>query len=1077
MFDPVNPSEDSFNNETLTSSELSTNKEPTEETINESQSQFLDPRSISISKVLKTEKLYRRKNWLALAGVCAAIFCSLLTAITSNPFITQVYSTIITFSANHRDIVLPASLQWMNKGIRFYKTELGQKLLFINDIYTDKNSASFSFGSGYFTEKSLKRSVGVANLAMDAVLENDITVAYNMIHRNGELQPFSTTFTFETKNKIDDLKFALNHFQDMIKNFSPKQITRKNIKMEDYKFYLLGEKDIEKMEFMQRKLTANKFHPFSNPHIGNFKTLDHDDLGKEVDGFIKESYTNDRFSGVVVSNYGDNKKKLGGLKSYNSKIETLKDIFKKGFYKSTKKPKDKFGLPFQGLPRLVCVKSEEIDLLEMTYQVKSNIDEEKKYETSKYVSFLLDEMLRKKLQDIRLAYSSSVKTEYFKDFTLIKIRAEISTKGKSKVFDLIATILAAVREIKAKSCFRLYAEVSRQLLSIFNTKTYPNGRNFAHHLSKRILLFGYSDSLRAGETLNNYDSDATQLILDQLDFDNLLISILGDFFHVQGATSADLGYQKFDLKKALSTRITKLVDYSPINMNNPEKEGSISLDQYLAELNEYYHEQQLTRNDIDLLKKASQGIAIPLHRYNPYKLSSDFAKSCNKHFDTKNLIESPKYGDMKTLSEDFLIFYRKNDIYSVPQSFLSLRFMFRKEDMNLLPHKERYHVWSLLVEYVWRRRLGMIAGYAKQYNGEVKIHFEANSLKLTLYGPSPMFPKLVKDVSDAISFRINPVDQDELETAYESVYRRLMMPERPGRLASIYFDDVWTEETFVNIKLALFLNYDRKDFINLRINPELVMTYYEGTESETQAKRLIQDFRNEYQMKEGGYKFKPLSNPAKDGDLWIIRKEDQVRREKTYHYVTGFNFGEQTIENLTVAQMVARFFLYEMREELIIRTSIANQVDITVEKVSGNVVLKFLIVGLELPKIELAVEKFLISGYLKMQNLPETVLDKLENLSVLLFERDYDKLNDFGEEDDEDLFLSHGEHHSTRYNANRKASESNINRAGFVRIVKKVMDKPKRFIFEYGPTATKDSVLNEKVTFQGYKVKIHVVPS
>lgn len=196
---------------------------------------------------------------------------------------------------------------------------------------------------------------------------------------------------------------------------------------------------------------------------------------EQAKNFYKAAYAENKMALVIVTNQD---KHGSGVDKYlyeevKSTIEShsgnlsKKQNFKKYRQKSTEsKASDskRFnnGMPLQDLPKLICMNSKVYDMILMRFQIKSNLKDEIRHESIKFVSYMLQFMLRDSfhLTELPLVHNVTVTPKYFKEFTFIDVEMHYSLEGKSRTDKIIASVMKAKEELQKNVSFKLYADMA-----------------------------------------------------------------------------------------------------------------------------------------------------------------------------------------------------------------------------------------------------------------------------------------------------------------------------------------------------------------------------------------------------------------------------------------------------------------------------------------------------------------------------------------------------------------------------------------------------------------------------------------
>lgn len=587
------------------------------------------------------------------------------------------------------------------------------------------------------------------------------------------------------------------------------------------------EDDIKLREIIQKKLVGNPNNPYHRLGMGNKKTLGYtpkNDAAK----FYSFTYRERSFVSVILTNQGN--MSMDSSQALFDNLTAFMNDKKEDRLSQGPRIENKIrAMPFKNLPKLIATHSSYSDFITLTYQYSTSIEKEVEFESSKYISYVLEFTLREHFHSNMLAHNVSVTSEIFDGFGLLSIEIHYSIRGKEKTDVIIASVLGSIEAVIQNFNFESYTEVAEELRNIFNTKNVPKGTKFAVSLAKGINKYGYAHALRATNTLNYFSSFQIDSILDQLNFDNLLITIQGDFSKVAVPLTKEVRY---NLKEILNKRIMKKFIFGEEDLKN---QGSLILDRYDTDLGKYYHIQGISKEEISHLEKMKLKNPAVFRDHNPFKITNNFARLALKKgtFNIKKL----NLGVIESLDNG--IFYRKNDLFSVPYNYLSLRFAFIRAASQMIQTKKKFHAFSLVMEFVWKRRLTLVSQYTKQFNGEIEVKFEHGTLILNIYAPDQHFVKIYKRVLDEVNIFENPLVLFEAEMGMERAFRKLELEYLSYKRAEIDFDNLIIENQFSSLLTMAYLHYDHSVLKSINDNPRLVYGFYEGSRNKTDVMEMF----------------------------------------------------------------------------------------------------------------------------------------------------------------------------------------------------------------------------------------------
>jgi secreted Zn-dependent insulinase-like peptidase len=398
----------------------------------------------------------------------------------------------------------------------------------------------------------LKLAEGIAHLLQTSIIEQNREKFKEYTHRKGAYHEETTLFWMRGRNK--DLIKGTRDFWSSIADFE--QITSEEylINKIDLEFKKSLEDDRKRRRHAIKYLAVDIKHPYSRLGVGDKKTLTTpNNLKEQVGKFYKAAYARHNMAIVIVTNqdkhgfgmdqqlYEDVKNNIqthsGNLPSYqNYKLNNGNSKSKIGPKKKTDNGKTNsmnadehigYGVPFKNLPQLICLNSKVYDMMLLRFQIKTDLKSEIRHESVKFVSYMLEFMLRDTFHntELPLVHNVTVTPKYFHEYSFIDVEMHYSLEGKSRTDKIIATVMKTKEILEKHIDLKLYADMAQEIRSIFNTKPMERGTRVARKIARGILKFGYTHAYSATQVLNNYEKNYVNMVLDNIDYSSLLIVI------------------------------------------------------------------------------------------------------------------------------------------------------------------------------------------------------------------------------------------------------------------------------------------------------------------------------------------------------------------------------------------------------------------------------------------------------------------------------------------------------------------------------------------------------------------------
>lgn len=721
------------------------------------------------------------------------------------------------------------------------------------------------------------------------------------------------------------------------------------------------------------------------------------------------------------------------------------------------------GLPFKNLPRLIAYGNRLRDGLRVTFQVETTYARECEFEALKFVSYGLLGILREKFHENKLVHHLTTKTEYFNDFGLLHVDCYFSHAGKSSVDAVIATILAGVEEVRRNNNIDYYSRLAEQLRIVYNTAPVLSSAMLAQEFARKVPKFGFQNSFRATKTLNKYRTDPIEAVLKQLNDDNLLVSLFGDFTEgpVQAGPNGDVYDKRIDLREALSQRVTKSFSFDTKSADQHRvKPSSILLSGEIPGLKLRYHSQGLNEDMMTHLRRLAKKVEFRHELVNPYAIPLDFSKVVGGEVDQSTAIRAP-FNSANNLVTDgkFNFFFRSNKMFPLPTTYLNLRFMLPVEGSMIdLKEKISHHMKTLILLNVWRRRTSLIRLQVEEYHGKVELEFVDNVISLEVYCNNLHFEQLLRDVLSALSMESRVTDEEYFE-GLDSLYRSLLAEDSSFEQVQRDLEMVLTKYTSSNQELIGFINQNHAKFKASLVNPTLVFGLLEGDVDEGRATAYLAIVKEKYRVGSMDALKHETVGKFEQTKINIFRfnKNEQVDNHRTV--VLAVDLGKLSLMNYILAKLFQVFFEKELVLTFVKNLKIADRVSTRVHRVSDHLILEFISKGTAtVQKTETEFENLLTRAEKVLGNmLNEEFMKRWRKVTSDRLQDEKNSVFEYAHEDSSDIFLSYGKHSDLRRRTIDMLKE-NVSTEEALSFMKHQLINGKRLYYEFysNPTDATD---------------------
>jgi len=313
------------------------------------------------------------------------------------------------------------------------------------------------------------------------------------------------------------------------------------------------------------------------------------------------------------------------------------------------------------LPKVIFMNSKVYDTIMMRFQIKSKLVDELSNGSTKFVSYILEFVLRDFFHksEVALVHNVTVTPTFYSEFCIIDVELHYSVEGLSKTDQIIATVMRARDSILPNVNLKLYADLAHEIRNIFNTKPVEMGTKVARKMAEGILKFGYTHAFSGTDLLKLYDKQYVNMILDNLIYQNLLVVIQGDF------TTKDIKehpQQEYTLRNIFSLNFFRRFNFG---IDDGISESKVIISREIAPFKLHVFIQNISKEDVAFLKGKEREIEIPFVHKNPYKITDEFAQE-SKYRSGRYLNHKDHLGKIARIEGYENLFYRKNSLFAVP---------------------------------------------------------------------------------------------------------------------------------------------------------------------------------------------------------------------------------------------------------------------------------------------------------------------------------------------------------------------------------------------------------------------------
>lgn len=593
---------------------------------------------------------------------------------------------------------------------------------------------------------------------------------------------------------------------------------------------------------------TNPGHPFNRIPSGWSASLDQPDIKEQVDRFILDNYKVSNLTVAAISHQKKDEERAAIFDQLQSTVlsQEFSAVINKG-----ETPATDYGLPHKALPKLIAMKDSMRDKVKVTFQVSNSYLLEAANASVKFVTVSLYNLVRAKLFEMNLCHNMTVSTEHFSDFSLINVDIHLSYSGKDKVDQILAIVLAAIEKTKSNNNIDYYHKLKEELQFVYDSSPALGSRKLGEEIVANTPKYGFYDAFRVTRTLNTYSQVAIANILDQMNMSNMLVALAGDFAHVVSgpAPNGEAAVKPIDLLSALQTRVTRdhINIASPNFQTTHDKNGSIQLSGVFSGFGLYYHSQQIDSKLTGHLLGVARRVEIKDLQANPFTpTAAQMAKLAGAKASPARQRFSKDGNQVQDMAPGF--FFRENKAYLVPMTYISLRFYYDLPVRSTLPTVMSFQFALLVLERVWQRRLILLSSYLRQFNGDLDVFSQIDTLALHLYTHNEHFERALKQVIDQIDISGNTVSMSEYREGFDHVTR--MLRRDPSLLAS--FEDEFrrliTSDAFTNEQFIKHIHENYKYLMTLKINPVVIFGLVEGHVSHDDAKRFYELVRTKFTL-------------------------------------------------------------------------------------------------------------------------------------------------------------------------------------------------------------------------------------
>ena len=757
-------------------------------------------------------------------------------------------------------------------------------------------------------------------------------------------------------------------------------------------------------EFILKKLTENEYHPYSRISFSFVTESEVPTLSQQVQRFYQQYYKSNHISLAVVSNKGS---AISAQEAFDKIEKIFTTVPRDGEVSEGDIPNHHYGLPFRNLPRLIAYRNKARDSVRVTFQVKTDFASEAEYEAVKFASYLLTNLLRDKFHETRLVHHVEAFGEYFSDFAFVHVNTHMSHGGKTKVDEIVATVVSACEEIKKHVEEEVYLRAKENTFVIYNTAPILTSKQLAIEFARRTPKFGFESSFRATKTLNHFNERQIRQVFEQLKPEHMLVVLSGDFQEGKGAPGPDGNTMdpRIDLRKALSERVTRT-----FRLASPEA-GSIVLNGYFAGFDLHFHSQAIDDFTMEHIKRLAGQVLLKVDAANPYKVSPKFAevvknsqhylRTKRKPFDrNENLISPDQTG----------FYYRVNQLFALPTSYVNLRFLLPVNPRMSLTDVYEHHVRSIILARIWKKRVSLIRNYVEEYNGRMVVEFENNAISLSVYAANEHFEKILEDMLEKVDLVRTPLSDQDYVQALDFVYRELLIDPFSFEQMQKDFEMLVTKFSISAYQVITFIEENHQKLRKFNENPNLVFGLVEGDLAPETAQTYLGKIQRHFKTASLN-SLQHLSLKYFDENLLhIFRFNSPDHKETRVAFMMNIDLGKLSIMNYGLAKMYQVLFEREFRLSFIKRLKIASRGRTRVMRVSDHLVFQLMTLGTTPVNVtEVEMERFLVRAKSVFEGkVNSAFMNKWREVSISRIRTEKQSVFDYAHADSRDLFLSYG---------------------------------------------------------------------
>jgi hypothetical protein len=933
----------------------------------------------------------------------------------------SVYYHLVEFITKENYLLLPKSYGLLSSRIEGRTTKNGIHITFINDPTSTVDAFAFSLPVGYFNEESSNFAVGTAHLLSTGLENMEQSFKKFEFNRTSQNEGQSTTWSSLSNDLLMGLStfwYEFTHLSnDMVKNIN------NDIATLTYNFMNNFHKQDWISSIVLKKLSKKPKHPYSRFPYGWAMTFEGHQMDQEVAKFYDNYYRVGNLSIAVDANLTAKANSNEILFSQISEILSRKDA--ESHVVEGKVDQNNFGLPFSELPRLIAHRNREHDTIKVIFQVLTNFQQEAEHEPVKFVTSGLWSLLSFKFHELGLVHHLRIYAEYFSDYALIHIKAYYTHEGKSRSNKIIATVLAAIKELKRISNEQTYAKLKEDSFVVYDTAPILSSKQLAEEFAVKVPRYGFKESFRATKTLRKFDSRVIDSIIDQLIDENMVVVIAGDLpagKNYPGMDGMDI-IPPLDLVNVLRNRVTNEFDFKTITGNgkNSIKAGSLILNGYFSGMKEHYHTQTLSKQIMDTLRSESESISFQSLQPNPYALNSNYVeevfKEVNQNIPVRSVFKSED--NRLTTPTGASFYFRVNKLFPLPTTYLNMRFLFPLLTGKSLTASEvvDHHVKMLLISHLWKRRLSLIHSRVLEYNGNVVVEIIDNVITVSIYAPNLKFKQIFEDVLEKLNLEnSSPLDKEYAESI-DHTFRELLFD-------AFSFDQMQSDLEMTITRMSIprsdIVNYLRDKHSTLvaqKTNPNFIFGLVEGEITKSDRENYLQQITRLFKaVSPPEYQFSFDLAYFTEDKINVLRFPTMDPHDSRTLMVMAVDLGVLSVVNYVLAHTYQILFEREFRDTFITRGKIADRVDTRVQRISNHMILELMVMGSRpVQEYEEVMEVFLNRAKVLFESfISQEWMEKLKKLTANKLRIEKLSVFDYAHEDAHDLYLSRGRYADLR---------------------------------------------------------------